>query len=45
MNEILLKWLPIVIFTLIILFITVCVLLIKTERRIDYKNRHINLKK
>lgn len=45
MNEILLKWLPIIIFSLILLFIVACVLFIKTDRKINYRERHINIKK
>jgi len=52
MNEILqifsddiFDWIPIIIAVLFISFLVSFILLIKPERRIDYENRHINIKK
>jgi len=45
MNELLLKYLPLIIVIVFISFSVFFILLIKPDRKIDYKERYINLKK
>lgn len=45
MNEILLKYLPLIIAIVFISFSVFFILLIKPEKKINHKERHVNLKK